>query len=569
MKAFQTFFWMILLAPALAFADAPKAGLDAEGEKRWDDAIHIYRDYLKTNDTDYKVWLRIADIEATRGNVAPATDAVGHALKLVPETEKLALHDRHAQLATWQGEYKLAEADYEILHAAHPDNDDYLLRLARVEAWQGMLDDAAEHFKDYLSRHASDHEAIMSYAYVESWRGDFAHGLELLDQYETQKGDPVLLAQARTRFYAGAGYTNRAVAMTDAKLATNPDDFQALYSKTIAYKEGHQLGNAIDSLAPLNACCAEQKDVKEMNRFVKAPARHAVELGTTFDSDSDDVSGNLTTLQGQYRLNPDSFLIAGTSTGHITASQGSTLEAVDGDSRINDHSAWLGLRHAVKSNLWVEGAAGVHDAEKAGKIPLLSIKSEYRARDNLAVFVEANHDYHRVSPRAVSLDITRTEGQVRTVWQPDMRWTVESYAGFAGFSDDNTRTLLGVAPRRAVYRTENFNVDLGVSGRWLSFSDEPGNGYYSPASYRQYLVTAYTYYKLSDDSGISLILAPGIHKDESLDGYKFSGNLAAEGVFGLYDDWMLRVRAGLISNIGVNDSTYRRAETGVYLTRRF
>src|SRR6185295_5196197 len=113
------------------------------------------------------------------------------------------------------------------------------------------------------------------------------------------------------------------------------------------------------------------------------------------------------------------------------------------------------------------------------------------------------------------------------------------------------------------------NIDLGVSARFFSFSDDLNNGYYDPSFYRQYLFNVFTYYKIDDDDGISFIFSPGVQRDETLKDYKSSTNYAVEGTFGLYKDWMLKVHVGVVNNIGLSNGPYQRTEVGARLTRRF
>jgi hypothetical protein len=193
---------------------------------------------------------------------------------------------------------------------------------------------------------------------------------------------------------------------------------------------------------------------------------------------------------------------------------------------------------------------------------------DWQPADSLGIRLQADRDLYGVSPRSVSLAIKRNAGSLHLTWQPDLLWTIEARAGYSLFSDENRRWETILAPRRSVLRTGAFNLDLGVSTWWFGFSDDLDHGYYDPATYRRHAVNLFGYWKLSPNDGISLHLAPGIQKDESMDHYRFGTDVAVEGVFGIYRDWQLRMSLGRTDRDqsgGSFDGTSARLE----LTRRF
>ena len=108
-----------------------------------------------------------------------------------------------------------------------------------------------------------------------------------------------------------------------------------------------------------------------------------------------------------------------------------------------------------------------------------------------------------------------------------------------------------------------------MSGRWFGFDRDPGNGYYAPSLYQRYALTAFTYWKISDDDGVSVAVSYGPYKDNTQSGFRRGGDIVAEGFFGLYRDWFLDVKAGFSSYGGGPTAGYRSRTFELGLTRRF
>ena len=118
-------------------------------------------------------------------------------------------------------------------------------------------------------------------------------------------------------------------------------------------------------------------------------------------------------------------------------------------------------------------------------------------------------------------------------------------------------------------RNQLLNLDLGVSGRWYGFDQDPGNGYYAPSLYQRYALTAFTYWKISDDDGVSVAFSYGPYKDNFMSGFRAGGDIVAEGFFGLYRDWYLNVKGGVSHYGGGATAGYDSQMFEINLTRRF
>jgi tetratricopeptide (TPR) repeat protein len=475
----------------------------------------------------------------------------------------------HAEIATWNGDYPKASASYKKLRNLKPDDPEIIVALARVESWQGHLDEAAGLYEEYLGYEPEDHKAILDYAYTQSWRGDFVRALSLLGDYRNAGGDETEYKKARARFMAGASYSDEALFLADEVLAGQPDNYHARFSRILALKQSGRMQAALDGLEAIRDIPGDEASKRELEKVVKTPLRSNIRADFSYSSDSDDIDIAASTLEGQYTVYPGLYLLAGVQGSVFEAERLSGLDTIRNNDKVVSTAGWVGARYALGDRIWLSGRAGRTDTNVTDHTGLLAAMLEYRPSDELNLKIGADRNFHAVSPRALSLDITRTQETASATWRPDMTYTIEMRGIHAGFSDGNELWEAGFAPRASVVRNEDYNLDLGVSARWFTFDDELGNGYYDPAGYQQYLLTSFSYIKLSGDSGLSIVVAPGVHKDESMDSFKFSGNFAAEGTFGLYDDWMLKVRAGYVDNIGVSSKSYRRMEGGLSITRRF
>jgi len=108
-----------------------------------------------------------------------------------------------------------------------------------------------------------------------------------------------------------------------------------------------------------------------------------------------------------------------------------------------------------------------------------------------------------------------------------------------------------------------------VSGRWFGIDKAPGNGYYAPSLYQRYALTAFHNWKISYADGMSVAVSYGPYKDNTQSGFRSGGDIVAEGIFGLYRDWILDVKAGFSSYGGGPTAGYRSRTFELGLTRRF
>jgi len=140
---------------------------------------------------------------------------------------------------------------------------------------------------------------------------------------------------------------------------------------------------------------------------------------------------------------------------------------------------------------------------------------------------------------------------------PDYKNTISSSFNYDTYSGNNTRWEFDLAPRRAFLRTKNFNLDLGLSGQWLGFSKPNALGYYSPSSYARYAFTFFSYWKIDDDSGLSIVGSAGPQKGDPMTGYRMSGGIGAEYYYGIYKDLFFKIGANSLNYGATQGANYR------------
>lgn len=579
----------------------PQAGLAAEMAGRWDEAITIYHRTLQVEPGRADLWQRVADIQASQGHkpealsalrkaveAAPdnagywfqlsqayaglneprqALDACQHALRLQPED--LDYLKTCAVQASWADELDTARQLYRAWLRRQPDDADAQLGLARVDGWAGRLNASADFYQRYLAAHPENAAATLEYVQVEIWRGDYGKARDVLDDYQARFGEDDRYRGLLARLLARAEWPDAATAVYRPLLAANPRDYGLNYTRTLVLRAGNRPAEADASLAVLRELRPDGQDTADVIRFVRTPVRSHVRGGVSYYDDSDQIAILRLSADARYVLdNKRSAVMVGYDHERLRARTGSGLDTIDGRSSIHVQELWLGVEHRFTPRVLGGARLGVADVQRGARIGTRQLYLDLDPADNLALRLEHKRVLYDLSPRAVSLGIVQNGYLVGAHWRPDLRWFVDGQAGWSDFSDDNQKWQLVLAPRRAVLRREHFNLDLGVSGEWFGFDRKPNHGYYDPELYRRYAVTAFSYWKIDDDNGISAALSLGWHKDESMPSYKFGEDVVVEGFFGIYRDWYLRAHAGYAERYQAAGS-YDGLSLSATLMRRF
>ncbi|MGB9128843.1 MAG: hypothetical protein WCB97_04280, partial [Thiobacillus sp.] len=449
-----------------------------------------------------------------------------------------------------------------------PDDAGARLGIARVLYWQSRLGASKTAYEAYLAQHPDVAAPWMEYVVVLTELGDYARAVDVLEDYRQRFGDNLAYRKQKARVLAWADRPTPSLALVDQLAPELRDDFELGYTRTVALHYAHRPREALASLADTTRLRPDSKESLDLARFIRTPLRSNATAGFGTFSGSDDVSIRNVYLRGEYVINPETRLFGGTDRQRIHAKSGSGYEKPDGGTSIDYTRAWLGIQHRASPTLSLDAQVGGGRTEGDNTF-VYEVGADLEPVDALAMRLAHRQDLFAVSPRAAKLGIERRATTLDATWTPDLRWTLAGRVGYDTLSDGNDRWEAELAPRRAVLRTQRLNLDLGVSGRWFGYDTDPGNGYYAPSSYRRYAATAFTYWKLSDDDGVSVTFSYGPYKDNTLSGYRSGGDIVLEGFFGLYRDWYLNVKAGLSDYGGGTTAGYRSNQFELSLTRRF
>ncbi len=515
---------------------------------------------------DHALFYRLAQSYPSEKEAAAAAAAIERAVELDPNN--LEYLRTRADLAAWRGDYATALDSCQRILAIAPDDPGARLALARVYYWQGRLDASKAAYRDYLAVQPDVAVAQMEYIVVLTELGDYARAIELLEAYRQRVGDNLAYRKQKARVLAWAERPTPALALVDELEQGQPGDYEVGYTRTVALHYAHRPREALASLAEVTRLRPESRETADLARFIRTPLRSSVTADYGYFAGSDDVSIRHAGLRGEYVINPETRLFGGSDRQWIDTVGGSGYEKPDGGTSIGYSRAWLGLRHRYSPRLAVDAQIGGGTAEGDGRF-IYEIGADIQPVDELALRLSHRKDLFAVSPRAAKLGIERRANSLDATWAPDLRWTLASHLAYDTFSDGNDRWEVELAPRRALLRTQRLNLDLGVSGRWFGFDQDPGNGYYAPSLYQRYALTAFTYWKISDDDGVSVVFSYGPYKDNTMSGFRTGGDIVAEGFFGLYRDWFLDVKAGLSDYGGGATGGYRSHLFEISLTRRF
>ena len=110
---------------------------------------------------------------------------------------------------------------------------------------------------------------------------------------------------------------------------------------------------------------------------------------------------------------------------------------------------------------------------------------------------------------------------------------------------------------------------MGVQLRQFGASMNLDNGYYDPHRYESYAVTAFPYWKISENTGFAMNLAIGMQRDDAWRTFRLGGNAAGEATFGIFESWMLKVNGAVTLNERTETGAFRAFGGGVVLVRRF
>ena len=538
----------------------------AQVDGRWSDVARIYQEQLGKTPDRGDLWVKLADVEAARGNTGGVMPALVMAVKGAPDNTEYM--KARAQIANWLGRYRIAGDSYERLLALTTGSS-YGLMLARSRTWQGDLDGAAKAYRDYVKTHTNEPDVWLEYVRVEGWRGNLAKAIALLNQYEKNFSSLPKPDADRARLLAWANKPREATRINDELLVKKPEDYEFNVTRTVALKNGNQKQEAVKSLDKLVALRPDSQEVVEMKRYVTTALRPDITGYGRYYYDRDHLAIWEEALNGGLFINPETRIGASVDLWQLKADVGSGLENRDGSRSADYQKGILQFQHDFLPSLWLNAAAGAAEVDGAGSLFVYDVLVGSRPWDDLTVSLEESRDSLLISPRSASLGIRRDTTQLQAEWTPGLLYTVVGQVRDDRYSDGNDRWEAVLAPRRSVIRSDIMNLDLGVRGLVFGYSEDLNSGYYDPSLYQQYALTALSYWKISPESGLSLIGAAGYYKDNTMNNFDFGWSADSELTVGAHSDWMLKLSGHYMQNFRSLGGAYHAVSADLSLTRRF
>ena len=310
---------ILTVSSAAAQTNLPPAALAAEAAGRWDEAIAGYEAVIAANPLRADLWLRIADIEATRKDLPASISALQRATRVLPANAMIfsKLSQAHAMagqpaealaaievalsqtpdseeylraratLATWSADYPRARDSYRRIAKINPNDVSVLVDYARVSAWDGATDEAAGLYRKYLKAKPEAGDVWLELAKVESWRGNYAEASGILEQHRARFGDSAANVNQRAAVMASGGRPRAAEAAISELLRQRPDDYQLNLTRTIALAMQQRVGDASASLETVRRLDPNAAETRDAERVLRSMLASTADMRVGAYSDSD------------------------------------------------------------------------------------------------------------------------------------------------------------------------------------------------------------------------------------------------------------------------------------------
>ena len=592
------------LAPAGATTppNVPESVIKAEMAKRWGEAERLLRGLIAREPKRVDLLLRLVDDLAVQKKRVGAAETLALAADLRPKDGALqlraseafgaadrpadalryvnralalrptdmALHRRRAQVATWAGDNAQAEESLRILIDANPAELTLKRDLGRVVGWQSRPDEAVTLLSDYVAHHPEDKDALLDLARNQAGRGNSHAAIELLKRYREIGGDELTYHRELSLMLAWGGRLRSALALAEPGLAKDPADFQLHFARAVALQGGYQYGAALSEVDRLTQLRPNAPEIGDLRRSIKVQQRPYLQLDADARWESTQVAARGGEISYHQPINDVWWVFAGGGADSLSALAGGGFAPIQGGSTMARGSGWVGAQARLDYGTTASARVGATGSGRGSAQATWQITADSRLSDEFRVQLLNTRDFQIVSPRSLSLGITRIDTEAQLTYTPDLLWTVAATGREGEFSDGNHFLRGYVAPRRAIIRSQYWNVDLGVSGSWSGYSIKPPlNGYYSPSFNQQYATNTYIYYKMNQEDGISLVVSLGAQKDETFRNFNLSAGLYTEATFGQLSDWMWKIRAGYTNNGSAIGPNFSAESVGLTMVRRF
>jgi tetratricopeptide (TPR) repeat protein len=544
-------------------------------------------------------WVQMADVEASRGNLAGCVEALQKAVAASPADASLyarlsqtyasagsgnaALHAieaalalqpgrpeylrARATLATWIGDYRTARDSYRQLETVYPEDLDLALALARVSAWAGDTDRAVKEFTRYLKAKASNAPVWLELAKAESWRGNYAGAIEALDAYKRHAGVSREYFAQLAAVLAAAGRPAQAEDLLADLLAQSPADYDLNLTHTLALGSQQRARAAFESLETIRQLSPDGAQTRTAERVLHTLLGSSAESPFTSYSDSDALRVRRFAPRARVALNSGTQLSAGYDRSELDARAGSGLDTLDGHTAATVEQTWVGAAQRF-GTIAVNGQIGYARANEQVSTTY-GVGIDARLADGFRFMLSRASGPLVVSPRTVDLGLMVTHHRAQIDWTPTLRAQVDADASFDELSDGNRRWEVTFSPRRTVARRARFNLDLGATAYRLQTTHDLDHGYYDPRAYEYYAATLYPYIKFRENVGLAMTAGLGVQRDNTTPSFRLGGNVTGEATFGIYRPWILKLNGAATLNGRLDSGAFRAFSVAAALVRRF
>jgi tetratricopeptide (TPR) repeat protein len=178
---------------------------------------------------------------------------------LAKDPQNIALKLDIAKLLAWSAKFDESSRAYEEVLKLDPDSLEAALGLARVAAWASQFDVAVQRFQEVSAKHPQNLDADLGIGQVWLWKGDLEQARASLETLRTKYPsntdveafakslDELEKTRAAQALVADAAPVTAAadLAALNAKLASDPNDADALRRLGDSYQAGSKLPEAI------------------------------------------------------------------------------------------------------------------------------------------------------------------------------------------------------------------------------------------------------------------------------------------------------------------------------------
>lgn len=500
------------------------------------------------------------------GKLDGALAMIDRAVELEPDNIRYLNTRFHAAGAAKNVKKALESA--ERIYALDPENTTNILELARTMVWENDLNGAARYYAHYNKKHPENREVYIEYAQVEMWRGDYAASLDILEKYREKFGTDDGYTITRADALAWGNRPSQAFELLDPLLQEDPENYNANYINTVALSKHREPEAAFESLEKVEQIAPDFDEKSFLRKFVSTPLRSSVTAGLEYGYDSDKVSIASALLGGQYYFTPATDIYALWRTDHLRVT--GENQAVFG-TKATHNALRVGATHRFSSLLMADGYIGAATAENDNDA-VFGASLSLSPLDQLSFLLSFDHRYFVITPKTVDLGLKDDALRAAMHWDQSLLWYADLAAGYDLISDDNTRWSVDFSEKRALLRSQYWNIDAGVTAMLYGYDDQllgEADGYYAPESYQGYYLSGSFNRVLNNNDSINLLLNGGVFKDNNMANFELGGSLYLEGLFGIYRDWMFRASVGADYSGRYYDESYRAASVQMYMTKRF